>query len=262
MSAVNIDSLDIRPEELREGVLYYTRNLSLFGIGVNRPVGHHQVSTLTQSIKQSGFLMGAHLIVTQQGRTLIVADGQHRLEAAKNAKSGVYFMVDNQWTPSVVVKMNATQKGWSMEDYLTYYRMHSESKRQRDEYQHLYDFMAEFGLTITTALQLATGEQGPGVSQAFKDGKFVFSHPGFARKVAAATRDFTPYFDGYNHRSFVNALAKMFQHQDYDHTRMQARLEYAGSKMHRCTNADDYLALLEFIYNYRTHADNRIAVTR
>jgi hypothetical protein len=238
--------------------LYYTDDLSLFVLRGNRSIDLRHVERLKQHIQEGDYLPSQHITVRQEGRELVVADGQHRLLAAKDLGIGIWFIIDNKVTPDMTSKINASQKGWQNNDYLKFFA----DEKGHPEYQRLKDFLRETELPITLAISLASGGSGGPSGQTlanFKDGKFVFSHPTHAYIIARRSRDFAPYFKAHRHKCFVMAIVRLSAHPDYDHSRMMSKMEYQSTRLVKCPDVDSYVALLQDIYNHRTHGGNRIS---
>ena len=213
----------------------------------NRIVDNNHVNRLKNSIIQNGMLINPIIV----NRRMEVIDGQHRLAAAKLAKSFIYFIVAKNYTLEDVQTLNANQKKWAFNDYLESY-----AQLGLEDYKQLMDFQKRFPfLTATALLSVASGKRshnGKNGKTSFKDGNWKFGDVKKAEEVANKILDFEPYFPGWKSQRFIGSLMKMFDHHNYDHSIMLQRLAAQPSAMHECATRDQYIDLMESIYNYRS----------
>ena len=123
--------------------LQYSKNLGTFKYHeVNRdftvPGSQSRIKRIAKSMIDDG-LLPIPIIVTSK---FYVVDGQHRLEAAKIAGKGVYFIVDNT-IPNTAKgifeaanKINKNSKEWSKKDYI-----HGFAEQGNEN----YDILQKFG---------------------------------------------------------------------------------------------------------------------
>src|SRR6056297_1959576 len=98
--------------------VYETNDLSVFNqIKGNRPPNPQHIRRLCDSIKRNGILQNP-IIVNEK---MDVIDGQHRLLAAKEANSKVYYIVVEGYKLSEVQILNLNQKNWTKKDFLEGY---------------------------------------------------------------------------------------------------------------------------------------------
>jgi hypothetical protein len=63
------------------------------------------------------------------------------------------------------------------------------------------------------------------------------------------------YYPHYKRRYFISAATKMIQTAGYDHKQMLDKLRYLSAKLVDCATTEDYLKLLEMIYNYKSRTE-------
>jgi hypothetical protein len=154
----------------------FTKNLGMFKYHeVNRDFtnvqSQNRIKNIADSMTNEGLFPHA-IIVTSK---YYVVDGQHRLEAAKLAGKGIYFIVDetipntSKGIFAAAKRFNRNAKVWSKEDYIG-----GLSRQGNQNYQILEQFRKEypmFSLTEALMLLVNSGTKNP-EKAAFADGKF------------------------------------------------------------------------------------------
>ena len=64
----------------------------------------------------------------------------------------------------------------------------------------------------------------------------------------------------YKGRPFVNAMLKCFKNKDYNHKYFLRRLSCQKTKLVKCSTWQEYITLIQSIYNYRTRQSNKVAL--
>ena len=59
------------------------------------------------------------------------------------------------------------------------------------------------------------------------------------------------YYSGYKRRSFIYAMIGLFKNKNFDFNEFIHKLKTQPSAMVDCTDTQQYLSLIEEIYNYR-----------
>ena len=59
------------------------------------------------------------------------------------------------------------------------------------------------------------------------------------------------YYDGYKWRGFVFALLHLFRHNEFSLNQLLNKLKYQSRKLVDCTTKEQYIALLQEIYNFK-----------
>jgi hypothetical protein len=212
----------------------------------NRPVSK-RINGLMREIKRKNML-AQFPILCQQNRDgrMYVADGQHRLEAARALKLPVFYTIAKDVTIEDIAHANSAQKAWNINDYLA-----SWIARGNKHYATLRRFIEQYEVPVTVALQLLGS--GPGGSQlnAFRNGTFTAQGIGFAEKVGAFLQLLKPIVPFYTDRGFVLALARVMRLKEFDPQRFLQKLEYQSTKLVKCANWEQYVALIEEIYNFK-----------
>jgi hypothetical protein len=60
-----------------------------------------------------------------------------------------------------------------------------------------------------------------------------------------------PFYDGFKRRSFVYALMTLFKKPQFEFTEFIQKLRLQPTALINCVDTDQYITLIEEIYNYR-----------
>jgi hypothetical protein len=126
-----------------EIVVRVTTDYTIFKRTANRKIYQSHVEKLMSSYKDDSLSMRSSPIVVSRGHHVI--DGQHRLQAAKNLKMPVYYIIDDTITTmdqvlQQIVLRNVQQKKWAIIDYVQFY-----AAQGMEEYIFLDDIIETYG---------------------------------------------------------------------------------------------------------------------
>lgn len=93
-----------------------TRDYSVFKYHTgNRPVNKPAVRKLEESIRLHGQI--SPIVVSPD---MFVIDGQHRLEALRQLRLPVWYVVNYNYRDTQLVESNVTQRGWRLPDFIRF----------------------------------------------------------------------------------------------------------------------------------------------
>lgn len=240
--------------------VYKTNNLSIFKqIGGNRIPNLQHIRRLAESIRVYGMMCNPILV----NEKMEVIDGQHRLLAAKETDSFVYFIMVHGYSLNEVHTLNLNQKNWTKKDFMEGY-----AEIGIESYVKLRDFINknnDFSFSDCIALCSNTSAGGnSSFTQAMRQdkkynqneifesgtwkGKDFYKAQDWANKI----RMLKPYFADYNNSVFVGTLITLFYNQNYDHKEFLHKISIQPTKLVICANRDQMKTLIEDIYNYRS----------
>ena len=240
--------------------VYKTNDLSIFkSIDGNRVPNLQHIKRLANSIKVYGMKCNPILV----NENLQVVDGQHRLEAAKETKSFVYYIIIPGYTLREVHTLNLNQKNWVKKDYMQGY-----ADMGIESYIKLSKFVEkneEFGFSDCLALcSQKTGRSGQDLSQKIRNGKIsnvkeVFEEGTWLGGNFDIAQDWAnrimlikPYYSGYNRTSFVRTMMGLFMNENFDYNEFMHKLRLQPTSLVDCSNLEQYKTLIEDIYNWRS----------
>ena len=227
-----------------------TNDHSIFKIQIgNRPINTNHVARLILSMKRQ-YLMSP-LIVNEK---MEVIDGQHRLTAQTELKLPTYFIENEGYGIKETQLLNQNSKNWTADDFMNGYC--DAGKKQYIKYR---DFHNRYKFNHQCTMNLLVGGTSDGkIYEPFKAGIYKITKLKEATEIAEAILKVGKYYDGYKRRSFITAVQKAWRIKEYNHPHFLKRLKSQSTKMVDCTSWDQYLQLMEKIYNFKSKQDNRI----
>lgn len=236
--------------------VYKTSDLSIFKpIDGNRVPNLQHIKRLTDSIKKYG--MKCNPIIVNEKMEVI--DGQHRLLAAKEANSFVYYIIINGYSLSEVHTLNLNQKNWTRKDYMEgYASMGVESYiklkkfyEKNDDYSFA-DCIALCQNTSASNNRTLNHKYYSGASQIFEEGTWETADIDLAQDWADKIRMVSPYYLGYARTTFVGTMITLFKNPIFDFNEFMHKLRLQPTALVDCANREQYRALIEDIYNFRS----------
>jgi len=233
--------------------VYMTYDYSMFkSMRGNRPLDKLLVMKLKKSFKKQYLFT---IILVNEYYEII--DGQHRFEAAKSLGLPLYFTIQEGYKVKEVQMLNTNTKNWGKMQYL-----HSYCELGNPEYLKFRNFMRrypKFGIAVSEAILtgLSNGkykrEDGHGVRlPTFADGELEIPNEGRSYDIAEKIMQIQPFYDGFNRITFVRAMMRLFNNPNYDHNTFIKKLKIQPTALRHCQSVDQYLLLIEDIYNYRS----------
>lgn len=166
MKRVNINAQYHKQNEMDFPVneVYKTNDLSIFKFTkFNRNVVHTR--EMLEQAKQ-GFI--SPIIVNEY---MVVIDGQHRLEHAKEAGVPIEYIIKPGLDENDIVRMNTTQRKWSMLNYIESY-----ANKGFEDYVALLNLLNQKYANITETIVIARGRTNHtnSINEDVKNGNFKF----------------------------------------------------------------------------------------
>lgn len=222
-----------------------TLNYGLFKLmRGNRVVNDTQVNRLVASMKRK--YIPVPIIVN--GKYEII-DGQHRLAACRVLGLPIYYIKGENYDLNDVQQINSASKNWTPIDHAQSY-----ATLGNKDYQTYLDFVEEYGFEKKIAVAMLAGQisEQRGVHSDFKNGLFKVKSLAYAKSCADKLYQIAPFYKGFKRRSFAIAMMHLFQNKQYNHKQFLEKLQYNSQKMVDCTSYDQYIHLIEGIYNWRS----------
>jgi len=237
----------------------YTTDVSMFkGTTTNRDLDLPRIKRIAKSMVEHGLLL-APILVNKRKQ---VIDGEHRLEAAKLAGKGIYYLVANGYGEEEMVQMNAENKSWGMKNYVQHY-----SKRGNKNYQKLQEFMSMFPhFALSNSIYFL--QSGNKNLKDVKNGTFKVSSyiKGVRwaefitelRNVSNINNSFR-----YDHTVFVRTMISVLRKYEGKGFEMNQFLEKAfkyPQLFSLCGDTDTYSRMIEKVYNHNRRNDKKIFI--
>lgn len=234
-----------------------TKNYARFKfIPGNRPVTDSTINIKFREMKRKNLLEAFPIVCRYRASDdkLIIYDGQNRYEAAKKLGLPIYYIVSDDIHLSDIAPINSAQRPWRPRDFLI-----SNVDRGNKDYAELKAFVDETGIPLSVAIALSAGvESGAGGcdGSGFRQGKFVCRDMLHARAVAELINAIKPFAKWVTDRSFVIALSRIRKAVEIDPRRLRQKLEYQSRSLVKCANWQQYVELLDQIYNHHARAND------
>jgi hypothetical protein len=225
------------------GKIYKTFDYDMFKVlDGNRSVHNLHFKRIVFSMSQQHLL--TPILVNEK---MEIIDGQHRFEASRQLEQPIYFIVAAGYSLSEVHRLNTNSKNWAPADYIQGYRsLGNKNYTTYNQFKEKYNLGHNETMAILACVPVSKKN-----NENFKNGTFVVGDLKKATEIADNIKMFSTFYYGYNRKAFVAAFFRMFNTAGYNHNTMISQLSTYRSKMRDCTNAKEYLGLLEDIYNHK-----------
>lgn len=225
-----------------------TKDYHLFShLEGNRNINRQHVNRLVESMKEQ-YLVSPIIV---NGKYEII-DGQHRFEAIKLLGLPLLYIMVKQYGLEEVQRFNTNQKNFSYDDFANgYIDLGKEDYRILKDFKDKYDFDWGVSIAMLTGMAARSGLD----SQKFKDGEFKVKSLAKATEMADKITQIGQYYSEYTRKYFIYAAMKMIKLPGYDHKHFMNKLKYMSTKLVTCNSVEDYVKLLEYIYNYKTRSE-------
>ena len=218
--------------------VYRTSKLDVFNIiKGNRPPNPQHVRRLADSIRTNGMMQNPIIV----NENLDVIDGQHRLLAAKDSSSVIYYIIMEGYGLKEVQELNINQKNWSKKDFLESY-----ADMGLESYVKLRNFMRKNpAFLINPCIAMCsnrasgsyssigskyTGDKVADIKEIFEDGTWVGRDFEIAQDSADKIMMMKTYYDGYLRSIFIGTMLSLFNNKEFDFLEFLTKLNISNSK--------------------------------
>lgn len=245
------DAATVSP--VQENTILSTRDYGRFVINIaNRPIQPKKLEKMRAWITRKNLL---HLFPIIVSRDFTVVDGQHRLKVAEMLGVPVYYIVSDQMRIEDAATINTVTDRWTIQDWLGHW-----CALGLPEYLKLKAFSQKYPwFPLSLAREFCAGSlKSQDVMDSFMSGTYRVAGMNVAEQVAQMAVNFSRWADFWRSAYFLRALRQLALNPQYSHKRMLSKMDYQSSRLVKCATAEDYLKLLNEIYNYRTSDANRV----
>lgn len=243
---------------LKKGTIKYsplrvliTKDYSIFKkIKGNRPIIPSHVKNLIKAMCKS-YLLTIVLV----NEKMEVMDGQNRLDAIITLKLPVHFMIVPGYGMNEVQMLNELDKNWSSNTFMDSY-----CTLGFEHYITYRDFMRKYGINHHETYSLLSDSNSVGNSEIFFGGHFKVVNLPKATKIIDTIFSLEPFFSEYKDRWFIFAMVRLLRNPNFDIEHFKKKLKRLSSRLVLCANADQYLLLIEDIYNYKAKPGQRVSL--
>ena len=218
-----------------------SKNYKMFKfVDGNRPTNDLHIKRLKESMSEE-YLMSP-IIVNEQKE---VIDGQHRLKVARELQLPIRYIVCAGYGLPQVQRFNQNSKNWGGMEFINAY-----ADLGNEHYHYLIDFMEANGLSHAVAASLLSEQEK--MNEKIKDGMFKATEKRRGDVIADWINILKPMFTPAAQRNFVRALLSLYSKEDFNFSHFIGKLRLQPTALVPCTNNEQYLSLIEGIYNYKS----------
>jgi len=219
----------------------------------NRDIVPKHVKDLMSKMRESGWLAGSYVVVNGKGE---IIDGQHRVKAAIETKTPIRYIVEENSGSNELLALNKDQRNWTLKDYIDIHIKHG-----NENYVILREFMSKFSdFSPTDCICFLMNNTTSIARAAFENGNLKVKNLDIATDWALKIRSIAPYFDGYNKNAFIRAMLRIFVSKGhlFDFNDFLHKLKLRPRSLVNCGNTQQYISLIEEIYNFHRRNDEKI----
>lgn len=224
--------------------VHTTKDYFLFKpIDGNRNVNKLHVSRLKKSMLKNYLFT---VMIVNENYEII--DGQHRFAVIKDLGLPLHYVKCEGYGLNEVHILNENSKNWSADDFLAGY-----CDLDKIDYKIYRRFKEKYRFGHNECMAMLTGANGGGGSayELFRSGKFKVTHLDEATEEAEMIWQLKDLYDGFRRRSFVYAMLQLFDKENFEFSEFLQKVKNQPSVLTDCSTSDQYIALIEEIYNYR-----------
>ncbi len=175
-----------------------------------------------------------------------IIDGQHRFDVIQELKLPLNYIVCNGYGLNEVHILNQNSKTWTSDDYLDGY-----CKLGYKDYLKYREFKELYGIGHYECMWLLNGSQLSNPTQVFFTGDFKIKNYNEACKIIEKIMLVEPYYEEWKRRSFILAMLQLFKNPNFELTEFLQKLKLQPTALSNCSTTNQYVSLIEEIYNYR-----------
>tara|TARA_Y100001973_G_C5171976_1_gene319648 strand:- start:769 stop:1521 length:753 start_codon:yes stop_codon:yes gene_type:complete len=243
----------IKINQVKVNTVYKTNDYSLFSkLDGNRNINKAHFVRLKKSIQEQSLCVP--IIVNEEYK---IIDGQHRFESWKSLMLPVYYIVVEGYGLKEIQRINANSMNWKMMDYAESY-----CDLGNKHYCRYKEFKGKYNLGDYESISMLQGnENGSGKNfDRFRSGLFQVKRWKKACDEAEKIIKIKEFYDGYKRRTFVFAILKFLSKDNFDYNRMLQKIKKYPNMLKDCTNKEQYMMLLEKMYNYNQPEKSKISL--
>ena len=232
--------------------VYQTKDYSRFKfIKDNREIRQGHVNNLIKSMKDKGWIPGSYVVVN---RLFEIIDGQHRTLAAIAADVPINWTMERSATGDTIRELNKNQKNWQLSDHI-----HGFVKDGNSHYIELDKFIKHFpDFKITEAMMFLNNQYKRVGRDVFESGKFTVKDVKKAYLWAENAMSLKPFFERHNGSIFVRALITCMSKPKFRFDEFYHKVKLRPTALVPCGTVEQYIELIEDIYNYRRNNSDKI----
>jgi len=239
-------------------VINRTKNYQMFEYqGGNRDVELNGTrrKLLKKSLEEFGWLEYMPMIVKKTSGKLFITEGQHRFALASELKIEVPYVIENDIRIDPVL-ISGTGVPWNLKNFVA-----SHAAKQNKDFVELLDFTNDNEIPLAIAIAiLGNNATERNHLDAIKRGTWKISSRKLANDVMNVYRELNSLNNDIGVRSVVGALYAIWHCKGLDMNRFAQQARRYPRMLHKVSNRDDALLMLEDLYNFGKHQKDPIKI--
>lgn len=222
----------------------------------NRDIG--KTGKLEESMKKHGWIGAYPMHVTKDGNKLKIKAGHHRFTVARKLSIPVKYVVCDDSNEVSIHELEAATNNWKLKDYLM-----SFSRLENKAYKDVLEYHKRTGIGIAQCISLLAGSQASSQNHLhkFKNGQYKLGDPKLALYVAdIICRLSSAGITISTSKQFVNAVSRSVFVKGFSCSRFITKALNNASRMTKRANMQQYMELIEEIYNFGAGSKNRLPI--
>lgn len=213
-----------------------------------RSIDERHAKRIAENIAHVGFLPSKPIQCYKKGGKLMVVDGHHRLEAAKAAKSPVFYVVESDRCQQTMAAENFLVKKWTQEDYIRLY-----ASRGIEDYKLLLQYK-DIGIPVGMAasMMIYNAASSGNANAAVQNGTFKIKTTWLVDKVAELIQEFGEVNPAAKSRPFIAAISKCIMCEGFSCDTFIRRMRENPLMLEKTSNEEQMLMQIESVYNFRS----------
>lgn len=221
---------------------------------LNRAVNQRHVENIKKSMLNR--LTPTYIKVDKEFR---IVDGQHRFEALRQLGYPIKYIQDD-FTTEDMKNENTNKKNWGLPEFVDHY-----AKSGVESYQKLL-FLSKFhNLSLGVIINIykdysnhdsvranSVNKSNNNINSKILNGYFDFDSNELDIKITRIKKVTNNFKLKTIPRNLIYAIIRLLKRKDYNHERMIHKSETFPQLYRKCIKIDDYVEMLEDIYNYRS----------
>jgi hypothetical protein len=207
----------------------------------NRTKNLNHINRLKKSMSEQYLFT---VIIVNENYEII--DGQHRFDVIEELKLPLHYVVCKGYGLEEVHRLNQLSKNWNADDYMNGY-----CELGYKDYLQYRDFKNKYQVGHNECMLLLSGTHTNKNTGFFNTGMLKVKSVKDAEKIIEKIFLLEPYYDGYKRRTFVYTMYKLLNNPNFEFTEFIQKLKIQPTALQHCTEVDQYVALIEEIYNYK-----------
>jgi hypothetical protein len=236
------------------GHIYRTKDYSIFKTHeLNRDIKEKTLRKLRKSMGRIGWLKGSEVLVYPNMK---IIDGHHRLIVAREFSLSVDYRVVYSNDNTLIMKHNQDKEVWSFID-----NIQTQVKLGNQNYVLLDRYMKNFpDLRPTECIMLVKNGMNSSNREEIESGNLKLGDLKTAYEWGHQLMNIKPYFSQYYNKSiFVRAVVKVLSSKpEFQMIEFMRKLKLRPTMLKPCGTVDQYVQMIEDIYNYRRNNDEKV----